>query len=96
MISIIVARGFEYTLKRLLSDPSAPHVTPLFYDETLQKRALAKTTYIFTDLDRLSVRELIAAARLYRRLQESGCRVLNDPATVRKRFALLRGLIWRV
>ena len=67
-------------------------MTPLFYDETLQKRALAKTTYIFTDLDRLSVRELIAAARLYRRLQESGCRVLNDPATVRKRFALLRGL----
>ena len=92
MISIIVARGFEFTLERLLSDPSAPHVSPLFYDETLQKRALAKATYIFTDLDRLSVRELIAAARLYRRLQESGCRVLNDPATVRKRFALLRGL----
>ena len=36
-----------------------------------------------------------AAARLYRRLQESGCRVLNDPATVRKRFALLRGLYLR-
>jgi Flp pilus assembly protein TadD len=92
MICFIVARGFQSTLKPLLCEPAAPHVTPLFYDETLQKPALANATYIFTDLDRLSVDELIAAARLYRRLQESGCRVLNDPATVRKRFALLRGL----
>jgi hypothetical protein len=31
-------------------------------------------------------------ARLYRRLKDGGCRVLNDPARVRTRFALLRGL----
>jgi tetratricopeptide (TPR) repeat protein len=61
----------------------------------LPKRALANATYIFTDLDRLNVNELIGAARLYRRLQERGCRVLNDPATLRKRFALLRGLYLR-
>ena len=95
MICFIVARRFEFTLKPLLSDPFAPRVTPLFYDETLRKHALAKATYIFADLDRLSANDLIRAARLYRRLQESGCRVLNDPATVRKRFALLRGLYLR-
>ena len=95
MICFLVARGFDFTLTPLLSDPSAPRVKVLSYDEALQKRASVKATYIFTDLDRLSVNELIDAARLYRRLQESGCRVLNDPATVRKRFALLRGLYLR-
>ena len=75
MICFIVARRFEFTLKPLLSDPFAPRVTPLFYDETLRKHALAKATYIFADLDRLSAIDLIRAARLYRRLQESGCRV---------------------
>ncbi len=92
MICFIVARGFPVTLKPLLSDPSAPRISVLFYDETLKKHALANATYIFTDPDRLSVSELTGAARLYRRLQDSGCRVLNDPATVHKRFALLRGL----
>ena len=92
MICFIVARGFEVTFKPVLSDPLAPHVSVLLYDETLRRLALTNATYIFTDLDRLSVDELIGAARLYRRLQESGCRVLNDPATLRKRFALLRGL----
>jgi tetratricopeptide (TPR) repeat protein len=92
MICFIVTRGFEFTLKPLLSDPLAPHVTPLFYDETLRKHTLPNATYIFADLDRLSASDLIRAARLYRHLQESGCHVLNDPAMVRKRFALLRGL----
>jgi tetratricopeptide (TPR) repeat protein len=92
MICFIVARGYEFTLKPLLSEPSAPRVTILPYDEALVARALASATYIFSDVDRLSVDDLTSAARLYRRLQEGGCRVLNDPATVRKRFALLRGL----
>jgi tetratricopeptide (TPR) repeat protein len=92
MICFLVARGYEFTLKPVLSDPAAPRISTLLYDETLGKRALANATYIFSDVDRLSVEDLTRAARLYRRLQEGGCRVLNDPATVRKRFALLRGL----
>lgn len=36
--------------------------------------------------------ELEAAARLFRRLKENGCRVLNDPGRVRTRFSLLRAL----
>lgn len=92
MICFVVARGFEFTLKPVLSDPSAPRVSMLTYDKVLAKPALANATYIFSDVDRLSVPDLTRAAQLFRRLQEGGCRVLNDPATVRKRFALLRGL----
>jgi tetratricopeptide (TPR) repeat protein len=92
MICFVVARGFEFTLKPVLRDPLAPRVSTLPYDEALAMPALANATYIFADVDRLNVSDLTRAAQLYRRLQEGGCRVLNDPAKVRKRFALLRGL----
>jgi hypothetical protein len=47
---------------------------------------------VFTDIDRLDTTDLIAAAGLYRRLQQEGRRVLNDPARVQVRFPLLRAL----
>jgi hypothetical protein len=47
---------------------------------------------VFTDIDRLNARDLIAAAGLYRRLQQEGRRILNDPARVQVRFPLLRAL----
>lgn len=95
MITFLVARGFDFTVRPLLGEVCAPQVNVSSYDDTLPKHSLVKATYVFTDLDRLGVNELIDAARLYRRLQESGCRVLNNPATARKRFALLRGLYLR-
>lgn len=49
MICFIVARGFEVTFKPVLSDPLAPHVSVLLYDEALRRLALTNATYIFTD-----------------------------------------------
>ncbi len=48
--------------------------------------------WIFTDFDRLRPVELRAAARVFRQLRDAGCVVLNDPAKVLQRTALLRAL----
>ena len=92
MIFFIRSCGYESGLKPLRDDPAAPDIQLLHYDEVLGKPSLVPGTYVFTDIDRLSTAARTEAARLYRRLQENGCRVLNDPARVRTRFALLRKL----
>lgn len=75
------------------------------YDRALRSRSLPWGTYIFADLDRLGFWELEMAARLHRVLGAAGMRVLNNPARVLQRFALLARLhhdgfnrfaVWRV
>ena len=92
MIYFLVTRGHEHCTRAIRQDASAPQAETLAYEDLSARSTLPRATYIFTDIDRLNVYHLIGAARLYRRLQEHGCRVLNDPAAVRTRFSLLRGL----
>jgi hypothetical protein len=92
MICFLTTTGYDFTLKSLRNDPRAPPISTLAYRQALKEPALPEAAYVFTDIDRLSTRELIAAAALYRRLQQEGRRVLNDPARVQVRFLLLRAL----
>jgi tetratricopeptide (TPR) repeat protein len=92
MICFLTCRGYEFTITPLLRDSDAPRIFIIPYDEVLHRSALPFATYVFTDLDRLSIGELSAATRLFQRLRDNGCRVLNNPARVRTRFALLRSL----
>ena len=92
LLYFLMCRGHERNVKPLLESSSGPKPTILHYDTALGKSTLPRGTYIFTSIDRLGVVDLAAAARLFRRLKENGCRVLNDPAQVRTRFSLLRAL----
>ncbi len=60
------------------------------YPAALHARRLPRATYLFCDLDRLGYWELELAGRLHAHLRSAGLRVLNDPARVRQRYALLR------
>lgn len=92
MICFITGRGYEMTLAPLRRDRAAPDIRVYHYEKLAGRRTLPRATYIFTEIDRLSTGALIDAARLYRRLREQGCRVLNDPARVRTRGSLLPAL----
>jgi hypothetical protein len=67
-------------------------VRVLPYHRVLTAARLPGATYIFADMDRLNFWDLELSARLYRLLAAAGMRVLNDPAAVQQRFALLRAL----
>ena len=92
MICFLTGEGKAACVGALLSDPSAPRTIVLPYSRALVQPVLPKATYVFTDFDTLNTLDLTDAARLFRRLKEEGCRVLNDPARVSTRFALLRQL----
>jgi hypothetical protein len=62
------------------------------YDAAFCRRFFPRGTYVFTDIDRLGYADLELASRLYLQLRDAGARVLNNPATLRKRYALLRAL----
>jgi hypothetical protein len=88
MICFLTTTGYDFTLKTIRKDPGAPPISTLTYRQALKESALPDATYVFTDIDRLDTTDLIAAAGLYRRLQQEGRRVLNDPARVQVRFPL--------
>lgn len=91
MIRFLV-RGHRRTLAQVCSDSRAPRVETLDYDRAFTERRLPRAAYVFTDVDRLAAWDLELAALLYRSLATAGLPVLNDPARVKTRFALLRAL----
>jgi hypothetical protein len=92
MIRFLQTCGHRYTLKKVLRDNAAPRITLMNYDELLRSRWLRRGTYVFTDVDRLGFWDLELASHLYLQLQNAGVRVLNNPATVKTRYPLLRAL----
>ena len=62
------------------------------YDQLLRSRWLRRATYVFADIDRLGFWDLELAAHVYLEMERSGLRVLNNPARVKTRYALLRAL----
>jgi hypothetical protein len=92
MIWFLMSRGFDENVKALIEEQNAPKVAILHYNDALRRESLPRGAYIFTGIDRFGPDRLIEAARLYRRLRDHDCPVLNDPARALVRFPLLRAL----
>jgi transposase-like protein len=92
MIRFLISRGHGYTLECLRKTPQAPATSLMTYDRLLRSRWLRRATYVFADIDRLSFWDLELTAHSYLEMKRLGLRVLNNPATVKTRYALLRAL----
>ncbi len=92
MINFFITRPFQFTLWDVEASKIRQRVRLINYESALAAQRFEKGTYIFGDLDRLHYRDREEAARLYRFLKNEGCRVLNDPARVPSRLALLVAL----
>jgi hypothetical protein len=90
MIRFLVSRGHGYTHECLCKTPHAPSTSLMTYDQLLRSRWLRRATYVFADIDRLSFWDLELAAHAYLELKRLGLLVLNNPAKVKTRYALLR------
>jgi hypothetical protein len=69
-----------------------PNCVSTTYDALFRSSRTSRAVHILTDFERLSDRELLLAAELYRSLREAGIRCLNDPARVMTRYQLLIAL----
>jgi hypothetical protein len=95
MIVFVTTRAHAYTVKSLIDGSFGvplPRVRVAAWEDLFHARRLARATYIFTDMERLSAPELGLAAQLYRTATAAGLHCLNDPARLRFRYALLHAL----
>ena len=92
MIRFLLTKGYGHTMKKVRKSRDRPTLGVVHYEDIFRARSLRPATYVFTDLDRLSPRDLEHAARLYLLLKDAGLPRLNNPAVVKKRYALLRAL----
>ena len=92
MIRFLQTRGHRYTLRKVRRSREAPPIALMNYDALLRARWLRHGTYVFTDVDRLSFWDLELASQSYLQLKQAGLKVLNNPATVKTRYPLLRAL----
>ena len=95
MIRFITTLAHSYTVDALDDQfgGALPGCEALNYNDFFSLDDFASGTYIFCDLERLSHHELVLAGASYLALKDQpGIRLLNDPARVRTRYALLRAL----
>jgi hypothetical protein len=92
MIRFILTSGHRYTLEPMQQTRKAPAISLWSYDRLIRSRRVEAATYVFTDFDRLSAFDLELASRLYLQLKGAGMKVVNNPAKVKTRYALLRAL----
>lgn len=92
MITIITTARHGYTHASLRSE-SAVSTRVISYSELAQlANDPPRSTYVFTDVDRMTPVAAASAAARYRSMKDRGIKVLNDPARMLSRFGLLRAL----
>ncbi len=95
MIVFVTSYGHEHTVASLVTQRfgvPVPDTKVMLYDKLLHIDALPRATYIFADIERLYPWERRLAGLYYQQLSSAGLRCLNDPATVKTRFPLIRAL----
>ena len=95
MIVFLTANGHGFPVHTLVNGKLGavtPEIRAATYDEMFKARSIPAATYVFTGIDQLYDWELKVAAELHRALKAAGLRVLNDPARVMGRYALLHTL----
>ncbi len=92
MIVFVHTTEHSYTHKALVAAVNPTRVEVVTYETLLGAQIAPRATYVFTDMDRLSLWQLRLAALTFRRMRQQGLRVLNDPARVLSRWGLLRSL----
>lgn len=95
MFRFLTSTGHGYTVGALVqpfADPDTPRCEVTTYDALLRSTHTARAVHVFTDMERLSDGQLVAAAGLYRALGDAGIPCLNNPARVMTRYQLLCNL----
>lgn len=92
MIVFVHTTEHSYTHKPVVDAKKPVRVEVVTYETLLAAKHAPRATFVFTDMDRLSLWQLRLAALICRRMRAQGLRVLNDPARVLSRWGLLRSL----
>lgn len=92
LIVFLTTPNLEYTHREVANKAPGFSVRLGSYRTLLKQESTFRATYVFTDMDRLSLHHLHRVAAIYRLMKVAGLKVLNDPARSPSRYGLLRKL----
>jgi hypothetical protein len=92
LIVFLTSPNLEYTHREVAANAPDLTVRLASYRSLLKQEQAFQATYVFTDMDRLSLHHLYRVSATYRLMKENGLKVLNDPARAPTRYGLLRKL----
>ena len=97
MIFYLVAKGHNYTMNyflKLWGEGLTSRIQAVSYDYAIKKKLSVPGTYIFADIERLSLNQKKSATEMWEQLSQRGnnIRLVNHPAFSMTRFELLRTL----
>ena len=97
MIFYLVAKGHNYTMDyflKLWAESLASRIQAVSYDYAIRTKLSVPGTYIFADIERLSLNQKKTATEMWEQLSRRGdnIRLINHPAFSMTRFELLRTL----
>ena len=92
MIVFLTSPNLEYTHRDVATNAAGITVRIASYRALLKQEQTFRATYVFTDMDRLSLHHLHRVSAAYRLMRENGLKVINDPARSPSRYGLLRKL----
>ena len=95
MFRFLTSIGHGYTVDALVQPfPTAdtPQCEVTTYNALLGSTHTIRAVHVFTDIERLTDTQLVAAAGLYKALRDAGIPCLNNPARVMSRYQLLSNL----
>jgi hypothetical protein len=92
LIVFLTTPKLEYTHREVAANAQGFSVRLGSYRALLKQETTFRATYVFTDMDRLSLHHLHRVAVTYRLMKAAGLKVLNDPARSPTRYGLLRKL----
>lgn len=100
MIYYLVTKNHQYTINRYLAHWGInliPRLRLLVYEELDRLTSLPLGTYIFSDIERLTLKQIEMASEVWEKLSSAGkgIRLLNHPNRSMRRYELLRTLYER-
>lgn len=97
MIYFLTTKHHSYTINGLLlgfGSKLISRIKPCTYEQLFSAKSLPTGTYIFADIERLTVEQAEMAAKVWNQLARAGkgVRLLNHPTLSMRRYELLRTL----
>lgn len=92
MLYFLTRGQHMYTVRIFKQHTEADYLQIVPHEELMGQQFGPEDIVVFCDIDRCNDEEVEELKSAYDRIKKTGCRLLNDPSKVLRRYDLLRGL----
>ena len=92
MIYFLTFKQHHYTVSLFIDYTKAKNIKVIGYEDLDIDQLHSEDTVVFSDIDRCNNQKLETLISIFNQIEKVGCRILNDPKKVLRRFELVNQL----